>query len=71
MSGCFGETANCVIRIPEKRAGEFDLLPFFELRRLSTQRSQHASSDKSNVNFKIAKPAMSRVGKGGIPGPSR
>ena len=36
----------------------------------STQRAQSSSSDRLNVCFRIANPAISRVGRGGMPGPS-
>jgi arylamine N-acetyltransferase len=34
----------------------------------STQRAHSSSSDRLNVCFRIARPAISRVGSGGIPG---
>jgi arylamine N-acetyltransferase len=37
----------------------------------SIQRAHSTSSDRLNVCFRIASPAISRVGSGGIPGPSQ
>ena len=34
------------------------------------QRAHSSSSERSKVNLRIASPAISRVGKGGMPGPS-
>ncbi len=36
----------------------------------STQRAQSSSSERLNVCLRIASPAISRVGSGGMPGPS-